>query len=276
MTRLLTSLALGVAIAFAPLGPAEAQSTLETVKKRGTMIVGVRKDVPSFGMTDAKGEVVGFDIEIAKGIAAKLGVGIQLEPVTAATRTALLQQGRVDLLVATLTQYRSRDSSMDFSVGYFYSPQTLLVPKDSKIRGMADMDGKRAGTTIGAGAVEAMKKAQPKITVQTFNGYPESFLALQRGLVDAVGADNVILASLRAKAPNPKDWTIVPDVNFGGGFYCVGVRENDSTWLDAINHALHDMWRDGTWRQAYDKWIGPGTDLDLKFEELGFTMYTWN
>jgi polar amino acid transport system substrate-binding protein len=268
-------LVLGLAVIVNPVGPAKAESTLEVVKKRGKLIAGVKKKVPNFGMTNEKGEIVGFDVDIARGVAAKLGVGIELMSVTSATRTAMLQQGRVDLIAATMTHYRKRDGAVDFSVGYFYSPQTLLVRKGSGIRGMQDMAGKRAGAAIGAGAVENMKKVQPKLTVQTYEGYPEAFLALQQGLIDAVGTDIIILAGLRANAQKPDDFEIVPGATFGGGEYALAMRENDSDWRDAVNHALMDMWKDGSWMKVFNKWIGPGTKLNMKFEEAGFDMYTW-
>lgn len=255
---------------------AAAASTLDTVKARGKLIAGVKKDTPNFGMVNEKGEIVGFDVDIAKAVAKQLGVGIELVPVTSATRTAMLEQGRVDLLAATMTHYQSRDGAVDFSVGYFYSPQTLLVRADSGIKTMADMAGKRAGSAIGAGAVENMKKAQPKISVQTFEGYPAAFQALQQGLIDAVGTDVIILAGLRAKAKNPNDFAILPGATFGGGEYALALRENDSKWRDAVNHALIHIWKDGTWRKIYEKWIGPKSALKIKFEESGFKMYTWN
>jgi polar amino acid transport system substrate-binding protein len=255
--------------------PVLAESTLEVVKKRGKLIAGVKKDVPNFGTTNSKGEIIGFDADIARAVAKKLGVGVELVPVTSATRTALLQQGRIDMAVATMTHYRKRDGALDFSVGYFYSPQTLIVRKGSGINSLADMAGKRAASALGAGAVENMKKAQPKLTVQTFEGYPAAFLALGQGLVDAVGTDIIILAGLRAKAKNPNDFEIVSGATFGGGEYAIGVRENDSDWLDAVNHALMDVWKDGTWRKIYEKWIGPDSELKIKFEENGFKMHTW-
>jgi polar amino acid transport system substrate-binding protein len=137
------------------------------------------------------------------------------------------------------------------------------------------MAGKRAGSAIGAGAVENMKKVQPKLTVQTFEGYPEAFLALQQGLVDAIGTDIIILAGLRAKAPNPQDFELLPGATFGGGEYAIGLPENDSDWRDAVNHALQDVWNDGTWMKIFNKWIGPGTELNMNFDEMGFKMYTW-
>ena len=222
--------ALGVAFASGPFlaetARAETPSTLEGVKQRGVLRAGVRQDVPGFGIVDEKGGTVGFDIDIATELAKRLGVKIELAPVTAATRIPLLQQGRIDLIAATLTHYRERDRVIDFSIGYFWTGQKLMVKKSSNIKSLADMAGKRAGTTVGALALKNLAAAQPKAVGQTFEGYPEAFLAMQRGLVDAVVADVIILAGLRANAPKPGDYVIVGE-SLGGGDYAIGVREND-------------------------------------------------
>jgi polar amino acid transport system substrate-binding protein len=269
-----TALASGVLVAKAAQAQAPAASTLEGVKKRGTMRVGVRQDVPGFGIVDEKGNTVGFDIDIAAELAKRLGVKMELAPVTAATRIPLLQQGRIDLIAATLTHYRERDRVIDFSIGYFWTGQKVMVKKSSNIASIADLAGKRVGTTVGALSLKNLAKAQPKSTGQTFEGYPEAFLAMERGLVDAVVADIIILAGLRAKSQKPDDYIIIGD-SLGGGDYAIGVRENDSKWRDEINFTLQDMWRDGTWDQIYGKWIGPGTPLNLAKSEIGFSMELW-
>jgi polar amino acid transport system substrate-binding protein len=258
-------------------GPAEAQAsnTLDEVKKRGVLRAGVRQDVPGFGIVDDKGNTVGFDIDIATELAKRLDVKIETVPVTAATRIPLLQQGRLDLIAATLTHYRERDRVIDFSIGYFWTGQKLMVKKSGGIRTVADMAGKRAGTTVGALALKNLATAQPKAGGQTFEGYPEAFLAMQRGLIDAVVADIIILAGLRANAPKPDDYVIIGE-SLGGGDYAIGVRENESKWRDAINFALQDMWRDGTWDRIYERWIGPGTKLNLAKSEIGFKMELWD
>lgn len=256
---------------------AAQKSLLDEVKQRGVVRVGVKQDVPAFGFVDEKGDTVGFEIDLAAEIAKRLGVKFEPVPVTSATRIPLLQQGRIDMIVATLTHYRKRDEVIDFTIGYFYSPQTLLVKKGSGIKSLADMAGKRAGTTVGAGSAENFKKAQPKGELQTFEGYPESFLALQRGLTDAVATDLIILASLRATAPAPDQYEIVGKPGwFAGGDYAIGVRENDSKWRDQLNFILQDIWLDGTWRKIFDKWLGPQSKIGLKFEEVGFEMEVWN
>jgi len=264
------ALVAGPAVAQAPAG-----NTLDEVKKRGVVRVGVRQDVPGFGIVDEKGEIVGFDIDVAREIGNRLGVKVELVPVTAATRIPLLQQGRIDMIAATLTHYRERDKVIDFTIGYFWTGQKLMVKKGSSIQSAADLAGKRVGTTAGALALKNLAAAQPKAVGQTFEGYPEAFLAMQRGLTDAVVADIIILAGLRASAPKPDDYVIVGE-SLGGGDYAIGVRENDSKWRDALNFTLQDMWKDGAWDKIYDKWIGPGTKLDLKKDEIGFKMEIWD
>jgi polar amino acid transport system substrate-binding protein len=272
-------MAFGLALASSEWlgGPARAQTanTLEEVKQRGVLRAGVRQDVPGFGSVDEKGQTIGFDVDIATELAKRLGVKIELVPVTAATRIPLLQQGRIDLIAATLTHYRERDKVIDFSIGYFWTGQKLMVKKDSGINSLADMAGKRAGTTVGALAIQNLMKAQPKAMGQTFEGYPEAFLAMQRGLVDAVVADVIILAGLRARTPKPDDYVIVGE-SLGGGDYAMGVRENDSKWRDAINFALQDMWRDGAWDTIFERWVGPASALKLTKQEIGFTMELWD
>src|SRR5262249_53735090 len=113
----------------------------------------------------------------------------------------LLQQGRIDLIAATLTHYRERDKVIDFSIGYFWTGQKLMVKKDSNIKSLADLAGKRAGTTVGALSLQNLIRAQPKATGQTFEGYPEAFLARQRGLIEALSLTSLSLPACAPASP---------------------------------------------------------------------------
>jgi polar amino acid transport system substrate-binding protein len=261
-----------------PASAAEcAKSAAEIVKEAGVLKAGVTKEVPYFGSIDEKGNHVGFECDLVAEIAKRLNVKLDMTQVTSATRIPTLQQGRVDLVASTMTHYRSRDAVIDFSTSYFYSPQTLLVKANSAIRKVADLAGKRVGAVIGSGTVKYFKDAQPKATIQTFEGQGESFLALEQGLVDALATDAVILAALRGGAKNPRDFVLLgKEGTYGGGPFGLGVRENDSKWRDTINFALQDIWIDGTWDKLFDKWVGPNTKLQLTKELLGFEMETWH
>lgn len=253
------------------------KSVLDATKEAGVLKAGVTSQVPYFGFVDEQGNHVGFEYDLVVEIAKRLNVKPQISKVTSATRIPTLQQGRVDLIASTMSHYRSRDAVVDFTIDYFYSPQTLLVRKDSGIRKVADLNGKRVGATVGAGSIKYFKEAQPGAKMQTFEGQGESFVALQQGLVDALATDAVILAGLRANANNPDDFVLLgKDGTYGGAPYGLGVRENDSKWRDAINFALQDLWTDGTWDKLFDKWIGPNTKLKLTKELLGFQMEVWH
>lgn len=257
--------------------PAFAQkSTFDVVKERGVLKAGVRSNIPLFGFTDESGKVVGFDVDLVAEIAKSLGVKLEIVPVTGATRIPLLQQGRVDLVAAALGHYRSRDQVIDFSVEYLKTPLTILVKKTSGIKSVADMAGKRIGAAIGAGTVKVFPKVQPKATVQTFEGWPEAFLALQQGLVDAIGTDIVILSGLKNAAPNPADYVMLgKEGTFASLYFGVGVRENDSKWRDRVNFIIQDMWVDGRWDKLFEKWLGPHSKIKLTKEQLGFDMIVW-
>jgi polar amino acid transport system substrate-binding protein len=247
---LLVSLAVGAA----------ADSTFDAVKKRGTLIAGVKFDAPPFGFVDENGKNVGFDIDIARYIAERLNVKLELKQVTSKTRIPMLQDGQVDMAICTMTHQRQRDEAIDFSITYFMDGQKLLVKKGSGVKSVKDLAGKAAATAQGSTSEGNIKRAQPTARVVTFQEYPQAFLALQQGKVQAVTTDSTILLGL--KAGNP-EYEIVGKA-FSSEPYAIGMRENDSKWRDAINFALQDMWRDGTYRKVYEKWFGPGSKYELE------------
>src|SRR5260370_38489636 len=106
----------GAVLAFAPptAAPVAAQDTLAKIKQRGTLIVGIKNDYKPWGFVDPSGQTVGMEIDLAKDVADRLGVKLDLVPVTAANRMAFLQQGRIDLISATTgyTPQRRSDVAM--------------------------------------------------------------------------------------------------------------------------------------------------------------------
>lgn len=257
---------------------AAGKSMIERVKERGVLRAGIKDSVPYLGFIDEHGKNAGFEIDLVTDLARRLGVKIEYIPTKASTRVQLLQQGRIDLIMATMTHYRRRDDVIDFSIAYLYAPQTMLVKCDSGINSIADAAGKRIGTALGAGTVKNFPKAQPKATMQTFEGWPESFFALERGMVDAVATDNIILASLRGGSPHPEKYCLVGKKGiYGGGYYAVGLVENDSDSRDTINFLLQDQWLDGTWQKAFDKWLGKDSKLKMTSADFAnFEMRIWN
>jgi polar amino acid transport system substrate-binding protein len=265
-----------LALATAP-ATAQDKPMIDEVKARGVLRAGVKNDAPFLGFVDDKGTLAGFEIDLITDIARRLGVKLELEPVKTSNRVQLLQQKKLDLLIATVTHYRSRDRVVDFSIPYLYTPQTLLVKADGGIKSVADLAGKRVGADAGSGALKYLREVAPKATVQAFQGWPEAFFALERGTVDAVGTDNILLAGLRSASPHPEAFVLLGKPGFySGGYYAIALRENDSKSRDAINFLLQDQWKDGTWQRAFDQWLGKDSPLKLTLSDFDdFKMPVW-
>lgn len=254
------------------------KAMVDEVRERGILRAGVKNDAPFMGQIDDKGKYQGFEIDLLNDMARRLGAKVEYTPVKGSNRVQLLQQKRLDLVFATVSHYRARDKVVDFSISYLYTPQTLLVRKDSGIKSIADLANKRVGVDAAAGALRKIPAQQPKAIMQTFQSWPDAFLALQQKNIDAVATDNIVLAGMRAAAPNPEDYTLIGREGvYSGGYLGIILRENDSKSRDAINYILQDQWTDGTWQKAFDKWLGKDSPLKLTAEDFAnFQVEVWD
>lgn len=265
----------GIKILFLPLialflsasvhvAMAQQESTLDIVKKRGTLIAGVKTDYAPFGYIDENGKNAGFDIDIVKYIAKKLGVGVDLRPVTSANRIPMLQSKTVDLLAASITMTRERWNAVDFSVPYIVIGTKFLVKKGSGIKGYADLAGKTVAYTQGTPWGDKLKKEQPKAKALVFQDKPQAVQAVLQGKAVAYIDDAAPLFLFAKQHP---ELEAVGNASIPGAMG-LAVRQNDSKWRNAINFALIDMWKDGTYLKLYRKYFG--SDPDPSFQ-----IYTW-
>ncbi|QLA17945.1 ABC transporter substrate-binding protein [Desulfolutivibrio sulfoxidireducens] len=245
---------------------------VDDVKARGTLIAGVKDSQPPFGFVDEKtNQIAGFEIDICKALADRLGVKLETKPVTSSTRIPMLTQGAIDIVAATMTHQKGREDQVDFSITYFMTGQKLLVKKDGGIKGVKDLAGKKVGSVKGSTSEQNVKKAQPECTVISFETYPEAFLALKQGKVEAVTTDESILVGLQNSDDKPGDFAIVGEY-ISPEPYGLGVAENDSDFRDFVNLALMDMWASGEYQKIYEKWFGKDTKF---FIPLEWKMEMW-
>lgn len=266
------SLMVALVLAFALCASSAFADRLQDIKARGVLICGVKDAVVPFGFVDAKSnELVGFDVDVCKYIANKIGVKTEFKPVTSATRIPMVAQGSIDLAAASMTHKIARDDSVDFSITYFMDGQKILVKKGSGIKSVADLKGDKVGTAKGSTSEQNILAAQPDCRVLSFEGYPQAFLALKQGKVKAVTTDSTILLGLKNSDPHPEQWEIVGDF-ISPEPYGIGLAENESNLRDAVNIALMDMWRSGEYIKTYNKWFGPDTKYNLP---LTWKMELW-
>jgi polar amino acid transport system substrate-binding protein len=254
---------LAMVLASTLAGVALAGDTLADAKKKGVLVAGVKDSLPPFGYVDeATRTIVGYDIDFVKIIADKMGVKLELKPVTSASRMPQLTEGNIDIIAATMTKTPERAQQIDFSVTYFATGQKFLVKKGT-VTSLKDLEGKKIGTAKGSTSEQNAAKALPTATILSFDDYPQAFLALQQGKVFAVTTDESILAGIRGKAPN-KDEFEIPDVQISDEPYGLGMRKGDKAFVDFVNATLLEMEKSGKAKEIFDKWFGPATTTPLK------------
>jgi polar amino acid transport system substrate-binding protein len=230
--------------------------TLQDVKRRGKLIVGVKTDYPPFGFLDKKGVNKGFDIDIAKALSKELfgnEEAIQFVPVTSGNRIAFLNSRKVDIIVATFTITEERKKQVDFSTPYFISGQLILVGGDSDITKYEDLAGKKVATIRGSTGDIAIKELVPSAERIRFESNFEALQALKDRRVEAFVQDFILLFDLLRKNPGLRMASLQP---FRPARYGLAVRKGDKEWLDFVNTTLEKMKETGEYEKLLEKWFG--------------------
>lgn len=241
----------------------ETADTLATVKAKGVLIAGVKDSTPPFGYIDESSrKIIGYDIDFINALAKRLGVQVELKPVTSASRMPQLQESHIDIIAATMTKNPERAQVIDFSHAYFITGQKFITKKGT-VKSIKDLEGKRIGTAKGSTSEQNVAKAIPTATVLSFDDYPQAFLALQQGKVAAVTTDEAILAGILAKSPN-KALFEIPEVQISEEPYGLGMRKGDANFVEFVNKTLLEMEQNGEAKAIFEKWFGPNTPYSLK------------
>jgi putative glutamine transport system substrate-binding protein len=234
----------------APADPVEA------IKARGVLKVGVKLDIPKFGYKDPKtGEITGFEVDIARAIAKKI-IGdpskVDLQGVTAKTRGPLLDNGEIDLVIATFTVTEERKQSYNFSDPYFIDGVGLLVKKDAGINGLKDLEGKNIGVAQSATSRQAVQQEADKLGIKVnfleFGTYPEIKAALDAGRVNCFSVDGAILQGYVDESTK-----ILPD-RFSPQNYGVASKKTNTTLASVVNATLAEMKGSGELDKLIEKW----------------------
>lgn len=241
-----------------PTATPEPSSTAAKILSRGKLRVGVRQDAKPFGFVDNNGQLVGFDIDLAREFARHwLGNenALELIKVSPSDRVPRLASGEVDLLIAAMSNKRERDALIDFSQTYFADGQSLLVQNDSAINTLADLQGKTVAAIQDAATVESLQNEAGRqkitLTILPFPDYPKALDALKNAKVDALAADSVTLSQFAQENPGLR----VAGGRFAQEPYSIGVPQGDSALRDMVNFTLQDLKTDGTYDEIYRRWF---------------------
>jgi glutamate transport system substrate-binding protein len=242
----------------------EEGTKMAEIQEKGVLTVGTKFDQPLFGLANLEGVPEGFDVEIAKLVAeaifgeGNVTVGENLEFVEAvsANREPFIQDGTVDMVVATYTINDTRKEVVDFAGPYYIAGQDIMVPAGNPlgIQGVEDLNGKRVCTVNGSTSLTNVQQMAPQADLSIlFDTYSQCADALADGRVDAVTTDNVILSGLVFESDGQFE---LVGSTFTEEPYGIGVEKGADEFRDFINDVLEEAYESGAWAEAFEATVG--------------------
>lgn len=241
-------------------GESNSGSALTSILERGTIRVADCLSFAPFGFTNDKGEPDGYDVDIAKAMAADLGVELEVIDTTSANRISNLQTDKVDLVICNFTRTGERATQVDFTEPYVVASQALLVNKDSGIEAIGDIAGKTVAAVKGSTNTDVLNALGIDADTQDFDSSAAAILAVQQGKADAMIEDTNFLAYQAKLDPTlrvTKDQLVPLEYN------AMGVKQGDQVWLNWVNQFLFRYNASGENAAAYEKWFGVSQQYPL-------------
>ena len=222
----------------------------------GTLIVGFDQDFPPMGFVGDNGEYTGFDLDLAKEVASRLGLEYKAQPVTWDSKDMELESGNIDCIWNGFT-ITGREDDYTWTTPYMANKQVFVVANDSDIKSQADLAGKVVEVQADSSAEAALKENQDLANtfgqLLTTPDYNTAFMDLEQGAVDAVAMD-VIVAGYQIKQRNA-DFKILDD-SLSEEEYGIGFKKGNTELRDKVQGALEEMAADGTLAKISDEWFG--------------------
>ncbi|HSB73861.1 MAG TPA: transporter substrate-binding domain-containing protein [Candidatus Methylomirabilis sp.] len=234
----------------------QMQDTLNTVVKRGEVIVGTFDFFAPWGFRDAQNNIVGMDVDIAKEFAGDdvLKVKLTLVPVpTTQDRINFLLSGKIDVAISNFTATLPRSKAITFSDPYVIDGIGAIYRKEAKIKNWSDLNGKKVAVTTGSTGEILLKKEAPKAVVQQYDQASTALLAVQQGKADAQIEDYTYTVYHAGRDPKKALGFLEKPLAFQP--YCFGVRKFDQEWLNYINFFIYRLHQSGKMKELYKKWF---------------------
>ncbi len=240
-----------------------AGSTMANIQSKGKLVVGIKFDQPGLGVKNpTNNTVVGFDADIARLMAVGIFGGrvqdidskIEFKEAPTPQRELLIQNGTVDMVVATYTINDARKQQIDFAGPYFIAGQDIMVKADNNsIRSVTDLNGKKVCSVRNSTPAQRIRQQAPQAQLTEFDTYTLCKDALLDGRVEAVSTDNVILIGF--VEANPNTLKVVGN-RFSDEPYGIGLKKGDDAFRSFLNDRLEQIYRSGEWAQAFEFNLG--------------------
>lgn len=235
----------------------KAGTTMAKLHDAGKITIGTKFDQPGIAYKDpASGDLQGFDVEMGKIMAGKLGISpdkINFKEVISKNREDFIKNGTVDFVIGSYSITDDRKQIVDFAGPYYVTGQQLLVKKDDdSIKGPDDLKGKKVCSVTGSTSIDTVEKKYGANPVP-FGTYTECVNQLTGGSVDAVTTDGAILLGYAAKQPDKLK--VVGDA-FSTENYGIGIKKGDTAFRGWLNDQIEGSFTDGTWKKSFANTLG--------------------
>lgn len=233
-----------------------ADKSLDKVKEKGKLILGLDDSFLPMGFRDDSGNIVGFDIDVATEVASRLGVTLELQPVVWETKESELNSGTIDCIWNGLSIDPERAEIMNLSKPYLKNKMVYVVLDESEIKTIADMAGKKIGVQNGSTAQTALEASDEGKAAGEIVGFSENVTGFMD--LDGKGIDVICIDSVYAEyymTANNKPYRIL-DGSLVEEEYAVGFRKGDEALKVAVENALSEMKKDGKLGEISTKWFG--------------------
>lgn len=236
-------------------------TSLEDIKEKGKFVVGLDATFAPMGFTDEAGEIVGFDIDLAKAAAEKMGVEVEFQPIDWDSKSMELSSGKIDVIWNGFSISEERKKEVLFTDPYLTTGQVIIVKADSDIKTKADLAGKTLALQDGSTSEEALKADAATYesigdeNISRFKENTEVLMEVEAGRADAAVIDEIFVRYYLAKE-NMTDKFRVLEESFADEDYGVGGRLQDVSFMTALNDAIKECISDGTAAKCSEEWFG--------------------
>ncbi len=233
---------------------ASDDGSFEKIKAAGAIRIGVDDAFPPMEYRDEKGNLIGFDVDLADEIGKRLGIDILWVPTAWDGVILGLQAGKFDMILSTLTITNERAEKIDFSPPYIYGAQIIVVKQETKgINTLSDLKGKVVGTQLGSTGEVAAKKFGGFKDLKLYATYPEAFTDLAIGRIQALVVDEFVGRYYMTKQAGAYR---VLEERLAEESIGIGFRKGDNAFQEGVCAAIDSIKEDDTYGKISRKWFG--------------------
>ncbi|MGX6961572.1 amino acid ABC transporter substrate-binding protein [Vagococcus xieshaowenii] len=231
-------------------------------EEKGSIVVGLDDSFVPMGFRNDSGELVGFDIELAKKVGETVGVNIEFQPIDWSMKETELKNGTIDAIWNGYTVTAERKEQVTFSQTYLKNDQVIVTMKKNKIQSPNDMDGKIVGLQEGSSGEDAFTN-NPELLKDfvkdqeaiSYPAYTEAFMDLEAGRIDGLLIDKIFADYYLSQKENKNDFAMIA-TEFPEEDYAIGFRIGETELADKINEAINQLITSGEAKAISEKWFG--------------------